>query len=168
MLPARAFVVAAKCCRQLGTFLLCRHPGTLLGCSACDGGNGSFCRGAGGCFGPRGNRVPFREQIPGRSFPEGSIGKLHPSLSADSGLQFPLDASTGKPIPFRCSGVGFGFRSRPVWEAMAQNPPCANLSIERRCMFALSCMVKLVSLGKRLAKVNKMQRPVGAGGGTRT
>lgn len=28
--------------------------------------------------------------------------------------------------------------------------------------------LQLVSRGKRLAKVNKMQRPVGAGGGTRT
>ena len=102
-----------------------------------------FVEGAGGCFGPRGNRVPFREQIPGRSFPEGPIGKLHPSLSADSGLQFPLDASTGKLIPFRCSRVGCGFRSRPVWEAMAQNSHRSDLSIERRCVFALSCMVTI-------------------------
>lgn len=81
-----------------------------------------FVEGAGGCFCSRGKPRPVWEIV--TRFGRG-IGKSHPSLSADSGLQFPLDASTGKPVPFRCSGVGFGFRNRPVWEAMAQNPPLA-------------------------------------------
>ena len=109
-----------------------------------------FVEGAGGCFCSRGKPRPVWEIVTrfGRKFrvavsPRGSIGKSHPSLSADSGLQFPLDASTGKPVPFRCSGVGFGFRNRPVWEAMAQNSPCTDLSIERRCVFTLSCKLKI-------------------------
>ena len=109
-----------------------------------------FVEGAGGCFCSRGKPRPVWEIVTrfGRRFrvavsPRGSIGKLHPSLNADFGTQFPLDASTGKLIPFRCSRVGCGFRSRPVWEAMAQNSHRSDLSIERRCVFALSCMVTI-------------------------
>lgn len=63
-----------------------------------------------------GNRVPFRAQIPGRSFPEGldrentsqseclfrdavsargPFGKSWPVSAADSGMRFPLETSTG-------------------------------------------------------------------------
>lgn len=77
-----------------------------------------FVEGAGGCFCSRGKPRPVWEIVTrfGRRFrvavsPRGSIGKLHPSLNADSGLQFPLDASTGKPIPFRC-GIWFPQQAR--------------------------------------------------------
>ena len=43
-------------------------------------------------------------------------------------------------------------------------PHCANLLIDHRCVFALSCMVKLVSRGKRLAKVNINATPCGRRG----
>lgn len=77
-------------------------------------------REAGGCFGPRGNHVPFRAQIPGRSFPEGLdrentsqserlfrdavsardlSRKAHPVLAFRSGMQFPQEPPSGNCIP---------------------------------------------------------------------
>lgn len=50
-------------------------------------------------------------------------------------------------IPFRAGILGCSFPERPHRETMALNSPacphCANLLIEHRCMFALSCMVKI-------------------------
>ena len=36
----------------------------------------------------------------GRSFRQSLVWKMHPSLSVYSGMQFPLEASTGKCVPF--------------------------------------------------------------------
>lgn len=120
----------------------------------------------------RGSRIPFRAPIPGRAFryrpqpegpsrsgapewdavsPRGPIGKSGTGIRLSSGMRFPQQARLGNHGP-----------------EFLLHRSCTDLSIEHRCMFALSCMVKLVSHGKRLAMVNKMQRPVGARGGTRT
>lgn len=55
---------------------------------------------------------------------------------------------------FRCRFQDIGIVLAVKGLVQSNPSPCTNLPIERCRMFALSCMVKLVSRGKRLAKVN--------------
>ena len=104
-------------------------------------------------IGPRlGKRIPFRAGIPGCIFrkrpvwetvsrselkfwvavsPRGPVGKLHPGSSFNSGTRFPR----GPPGEIESQNPSAG----PLW-CKVTCPLCTNLLIERRCVFALSCM----------------------------
>ena len=70
--------------------------------------------------------LPENESHSERSFRDvvsacGPVGKVHPALSAHSGMQFPLEARSGNGIPLRGSIPGRSFRLRGVPESASHS-----------------------------------------------
>ena len=116
---------------------------------------------------PFGNRTPLFRRIPGCSFPMGApgetashsetlkrfsvsewdavspgapIGKLHPGIRLNSGVRFPKGCRLGNRVPESPPAPGCS-ASHLLGKAIC--PHCTDLSIEHRCVFALSCMVTI-------------------------